>query len=156
DHHRNEHEPRIFFGPFPHPGDQIRIVQFVTLEKGHVGAYLLALLPKDPFHLEVLVDLDRILFLDRHHGVEIQGDAHDQAETDLPHNLELSLETLFVLFEDLDIVIHSPDFPYPEQGDHQQVHIDVLQVCIEQYGQYGREDDDDAPHGGGARLLLLS
>ena len=41
-------------------------------------------------------------------------------------------------------------------GDDHEDHIDAVELTDEQAGKEGGQDDDDASHGGGARLLALS
>ena len=74
----------------------------------------------------------------------------------MAHDFELTFEALFVLAEDLDVVVCEAEQPEPHGADNHQPSVDVAEVAQQQYGhEYGDEDDESA-HRGGPFFLHLT
>ena len=98
--------------------------------------------------------LDRVLpraadlhvFADHDVRTEIERQADNQPETHLGDDLEASVQPLFILLEDLDIVVCKAQCAQPDGGDEHKDQVDVVQPGEEEQGDDDGDDDDDAAH----------
>ena len=106
-------------------------------------------------HVDGLYGLDDLVAYD-----DVLRHAHrrtdDDAQSDLSHDLEAALETLFVVAENLDVVVQSADKSQPYAGDDHQLDVDVVEPSEQKDRHEDRQQDDHAAHGRGAALLELS
>ncbi len=68
-------------------------------------------------------------------------------------NLIFPFQTVFVLAENLDIVIHESQESQPYGGDNHQQQVDITHTTQEQDGNEDRHNDDDTSHRGNPFLL---
>ena len=79
--------------------------------------------------------------------------AHYQANAYLSHYFVASLQSLLVVMEDLDEIVHSAQEAKPYRSDNHQDEIDVAHTSQQQYRhKYGKNNDDTA-HGWHTNLL---
>ena len=167
-HHQNGHQhveqPRGDVVAAGHPA----VVELVVLDEGdgRLGGFGALgaeqqVLPDALFDRTVGIDIDgldglRDLLAHRNVGRKPHGGADDDAQSDLPHDLEATLEPLLAVAEDLDVVVQTADQPEPHGRHEQQLDVDVVQAPEQQRRHQNGQQDDQSAHGGGAALLELS
>ena len=86
-------------------------------------------------------------------GAEVEGKSYDEAYAELADNLKLAAKAVFLLAENLDIVIGKSEGSQPQGGGYHEEEIDIPKSTEEQHGDEDGDDDDYAAHGGHALLL---
>ena len=141
DRHDDEENPSGDALVVAAPCHHLRVVKIVVLEEWdsglgaldgltlvhHLGARAAFIL-----HLDVLPDFGV--------GACIEHEADEEAEENLPQNLELARQTGLILLIVLDIVVDEAQGAEPYQADEHQNHVDVAQASQQ---QTGHEDDHE-------------
>ena len=69
------------------------------------------------------------VFTDNSIGTEPQGDSYNEAYRHLSDNLVFSFQTVLVLLENLDVVIHESQESQPDSGNDHEQQIDVAHTA---------------------------
>ena len=90
------------------------------------------------------------------HGVGTQPErqADDEADGHLSDNLPLAFQAVFVLAENLDVIVEKAQKTEPDRGDNHQNQVDVPHAAQQQHGHENRHGNDDAAHRRYADFLL--
>ena len=76
----------------------------------------------------IVLDMTCHHLIHTHRRAETQRQTHNQTQAHLPCNLYPSVQTVFVLFERLDIVVRKAQSPHQKGSDEHQNHIYVRQL----------------------------
>src|SRR5690606_3271804 len=88
--------------------------------------------------------------------MEIHGNSNQGSQANLTDNLETASQTLFVLTEHFNIVIHETDSPHPYRRHNHDDDIDIVQLGKEQGRNQNTGNDHQTTHGWRTRFLLLA
>ncbi len=88
--------------------------------------------------------------------VKIERSGNYETKHYLTHDLEPACQSLFVLEENLDIVVNKSDHPQPYGRDDHQDDVNIVQLGKKQYGDENGHQDNDATHSGSALFLHLT
>ena len=133
------------------------IVEVVLLDEGYgclrgldvlgLVDYLFYFVGGGVDYLVVLADYDV--------GGKEHRKAHDKSQAHLPYDLGFAAHAVLVVAGDFQIIVGETQGAEPYGGHQHQNHVDIAQFAYKQTGNYGGQDDDDAPHRRGAGLLHL-
>ena len=111
--------------------------------------------------LTLLVEIYRLgggchLFADYNLLREAHHSTYNHSQTYLSHNLELTLQAIFVVAEGLDVVVQKTERTEPNGRDNHQLNVDVVQLADQNNRNQHRKQNQHTAHRGSAFLRELT
>ena len=106
------------------------------------------------FYHNLLILLFYIHILTNHHiRTQPKHQAYDEADTYLSHNLVLTLQSVFVALEYLDVIVQESQESQPYRRDNHQDDIGVTHSAEQKHRYEDTHDDNDTSHRGHSLLF---
>ena len=152
EHHQHKDAPSDGLLVGAGPRCQGSVVEIVVLDEGNSGLRAFDRLAL----VDYLGGLSHTLRLDilANDGIrtQIQGKPYGQPHKSLPEEFPASGKALFVLLENLDVVVKESQGTEPYGGDNHDEEVNVAEAPEENDRNECGDNDDDSTHGGDAHL----
>ena len=88
--------------------------------------------------------------------IEVQDASHNNAQSNLSHYFEFSLESFFVFFKYFDIIVNKSYNSQPDGSNEHENDIGVINFCKEKSRNQDGTQDDESSHSGCSLLAGLT